>query len=157
MIKILKNLDIINDVELDDVGGAIVPASGQKSIDPLHYQKWARSVDVVNHLIAGTLIMNDGTNDLTSDEGVRYLRRIYDLAVEDSNIPNQRVTTTINFGNNLDVTNDSNGKVTVDAKNEGEGNDERLISVVCIPGTNCIKDVSLLVDDKICFIKEEEC
>lgn len=41
--------------------------------------------------------------------------------------------------------------------NIGDIDDDRLISVKCVPGTNCIQDVSLLVDDTVCFIKSEEC
>jgi len=63
MSKILKNTTG-SDIAINDVGGETVPAGGQLIIDPANYDLFSRSVDVLAPLADGSLLFNDGSNDI---------------------------------------------------------------------------------------------
>lgn len=63
MSKILKN-QTVSDVAIADTG-VTVPASGQYTIPPEDYDAFAASSDVISLLADGSLILNDGSNDIT--------------------------------------------------------------------------------------------
>lgn len=56
-----------------------------------------------------------------------------------------------NEDNDFEATDVQNAIEEIDLTHEG------LIAIRCIAGTNCIKDVDLLVDSTVCFLKQEEC
>ena len=74
MSKILKNTTV-SDIELDALGYTI-PASGQVNFDATEFQLLA-SDDVIAEmtpfLTSGDLVVNDGVQDLTLAEGLRFL------------------------------------------------------------------------------------
>lgn len=73
MSKILKNSGDIA-VELVDVG-VTIPASGQFTIPPQDYQKFAASSDAIRALSTDLLVLNDGGNDVTDlSEAVNLLK-----------------------------------------------------------------------------------
>lgn len=65
MSKILRNDDTINSVELLDTG-VTVAANSSYTIPPQDYATFAGSSDVIRALSDGTLILNDGGNDVTN-------------------------------------------------------------------------------------------
>ncbi len=67
-MKILKN-QTASPVFIADVGQT-VPASGQLTIVPSDYDKLAESSDAISLLANGTLIANDGNEDLPLNQGV---------------------------------------------------------------------------------------
>lgn len=76
MSKILKNTTG-SDIIIADVGNVTIPASSQKTLDPINYWFWARSSDVVVHVGSGDLVVNDGTSDLSANDGMKLLQGIF--------------------------------------------------------------------------------
>lgn len=72
MAKILKNTTA-SPVTLADVGQTI-PASGQITIDPSDYDKYAGSADVIVKIDDGTLILNDGIQDLSETASLAFIK-----------------------------------------------------------------------------------
>lgn len=72
MSKILNNTTASN-VDINDVG-VTVPASGFLNIDPQDFDDFAASNDVVALVGNGTLIVNDGSNDLNVSDGIRLIQ-----------------------------------------------------------------------------------
>lgn len=64
MSKILKN-STDGVVELVDVGVSI-PASGQFTVPPQDYLRFASSSDMIRALSTGIIVLNDGGNDITN-------------------------------------------------------------------------------------------
>lgn len=74
MSKILKNTTVA-DIELDALGYTI-PASGQVDFDVTEFQLLASDdviAEVTPFLTSGDIVVNDGVQDLTLAEGLRYL------------------------------------------------------------------------------------
>jgi len=71
MSKILKN-QTLSDIELDV--GITVPASGQVTLNPTEYLDVASSTDIDGEINLGNIVVNDGTNDLNSSDGINYLK-----------------------------------------------------------------------------------
>jgi len=72
-IKILKNPGV-SDIVIEDMGNITVPASGQITLEPVYYWNWAKSDDTIAYLTAGTLVMNDGSTDLSATVGIIHLQ-----------------------------------------------------------------------------------
>lgn len=72
MSKILKN-STASVVSVSDTGVAI-PASGQYTIPANDYPLWASSDNVVTLVGAGTLVVNDGSSDLSISDGIDRIK-----------------------------------------------------------------------------------
>jgi hypothetical protein len=75
MAKILKNTTG-QTVAVTDTG-AVVPANGQYTIPPQDNLLWAASSDVVIKVGDGTLIVNDGSSDLSISDGIDLIKGIF--------------------------------------------------------------------------------
>ena len=75
MSKILKNTTA-SPVTITDVGQT-VPASGQLTIDPNDYWLYAASSDAITLIGNGTLIVNDGSSDLSIASGSKLIQGIF--------------------------------------------------------------------------------
>jgi len=75
MSKILKNTTA-SPVMVADTG-VLIAASSQYTIPPTDYWLWAASGNVVTLVGNSTLIVNDGSVDLTISDGVDYIKGIY--------------------------------------------------------------------------------
>ena len=89
MLKTIVN-KTINDIELYDVG-ITVPGSGTYTLDPQEFERWASSSDIVNSIVAGDLVVNDGEDDLPMRVGIGLiqdnqvvLNEYYTLVCDDS-------------------------------------------------------------------------
>lgn len=72
MSKIVKNTTGSN-ITVSDVGNIIVPASSQYAIPPQDYDLWSASTAVDTYIDAGSLVINDGYDDLKPVNGKRHL------------------------------------------------------------------------------------
>jgi hypothetical protein len=91
MSKILVNT-VSGSVSIADMG---VSVSGfeQYTISPVNYPDWARSSDVVVQIGNGTLVVNDGSTNLSISDGVDLIKGIFPKTIVISNFSN----TTIDF------------------------------------------------------------
>lgn len=80
MSKILKNTTG-SDVAIADVGQT-VPASSQITITPQDYLLYADSSDTVTLVGAGTLVVNDGSVDLSIADGMKLIQGIFPSSVK---------------------------------------------------------------------------
>lgn len=73
--KIVKN-NTGSPVNVSDVGTTI-PANSQYTIQPYDYLLWAASGSAVTLIGAGTLIVNDGSGDLSITDGMDLIKGVY--------------------------------------------------------------------------------
>jgi len=82
MSKILKN-QTASAVDISDMG-ITVPASGEHVLDHSEYLMWQGSNDVILKLADGTLIVNDGSDDLSLSNGIDLIKGNYNPNEVDS-------------------------------------------------------------------------
>jgi len=143
----------LGDLELP-TGGVYVELTIEEYLDVAADEAISELTPLIN---AGDVIVNDGTNDLSAADGIRFLRYADRAYIQSYGVDVTRVNVDLNFEDNLTVTDNGNGKATVKGMNEGEGTDERLIHVKCVPGKNCVMGASMLLDSTLCFIKKGAC
>ena len=80
MSKILKN-QTASIVTVDDIG-IQVPASGQTTIQTTDYLLAAGSSDLVTLIGNGTLVVNDGSTDLSITDGVDLIKGLFPKEIE---------------------------------------------------------------------------
>ena len=73
MVKILKNTTG-SDIVIEDLGQYSIPASGQKTIDPIDYLRFARSDDLITEIDSGDILVNNGNVDLSVSDGKAYVK-----------------------------------------------------------------------------------
>lgn len=154
MNKILKN-QTASPIFIDDMGVEI-PASSNYTIVESEYTRWAGSIDIDTEINASNIIVNDGTNDLSISDGIRFLKYADRAYIQKDDVDVTRVNTTLNFEGAVGVADDGGGKATVTVLGTSEDEDDRLISVDC-DENGCIIDADLLIGDDLCFLKEGEC
>ena len=116
MIKIVRNTG-----EDDGIwAGVQVLAGDSYTIPTESYAEWARDVGVLGDVIAGTLVMNDGSRDLSASEGIDLLK---------GTSPSEVVTQFEKRDKTLKLV---HGEDTVD----GSGNATILIKVPGTPGSS---------------------
>lgn len=159
--KILKNTTV-SPITLKKLG-ITVPALGQITVDRVEYP-YLSSVDRLNEInpliTSGDIVINNGVIDLSVSEGIRFIEYADRLDTQKTGTSVTKTTKTIDFKTGpFDVVDSGDGKTTVSLPSDfGDiAEDDRLIHVECVPGTNCVQDVTLLIDDTLCFIKHEEC
>ena len=72
MLKILKNPTIAT-IDVPDTGISVDPGD-EYMIEPRDYDLWMRSEDVVPFILAGTLVVNDGEDDLIPRIGIAMIQ-----------------------------------------------------------------------------------
>lgn len=160
IVKIFKN-NTNSDIVLKEYASTI-PASGQLTIEEDEYLNLGRPeviTEITPLINSGDIVVNDGISDLTASDGIRlclYAERAY---IKKNGVDVTKVNTVLNFKTGpFDVVDTGDGETDIFYPNSFEDqDDDRLVSVKCVPGTSCIQDASLLVDDEVCFIKKEEC
>lgn len=80
MSKVLKNATA-SPVAVNDTG-ITVPASGQYTIPQQDYPLFAASSDVVALVGASTLVVNDGSFDLSISDGIDLLKGVFPKTIE---------------------------------------------------------------------------
>jgi hypothetical protein len=158
MIKLLKNTTA-SIVFITDVGVSI-PASGNYQLTTQEYMLWASSLDYQPLVTAGTLIVNNGTIDLAPADGIRYIEYADRAKIQGSGVDITQVATTLNFTGAVTVTDNGNGKATVDVAT-GSGTPRlREVTYVLLGGTIPLNIESVLlfepdpINDTILFLSE---
>ena len=82
MSKILKN-QTVSDVPISDMG-ITVTASGEYILDHSEYLMWQGSSDVIVKIADGTLVVNDGSDDLSLSNGIDLIKGSYNPNEVDS-------------------------------------------------------------------------
>lgn len=85
MAKILKNTTE-NNIFITDTGVSIT-ANGQYTIPPTDYLLWSSSSNAVTHVGNGTLVINDGSYDLSISDGMDFIKGIFPAKVKIENAP----------------------------------------------------------------------
>lgn len=75
MSKILKNTTG-SPVTVTDTG-IVIGASSQYTIPPQDYLLWASSSNVITYIGNGTLVVNDGSSDLSISDGTDHIKDIF--------------------------------------------------------------------------------
>lgn len=94
--RILKN-NTGSPVSISDTGGT-VPASGQLVINPVDYGVYEGSSDVVTLIGDSTLTVNDGTFDLSINEGTRLIQGGFSRPISDGADPTIKAKVTDSTG-----------------------------------------------------------
>jgi hypothetical protein len=114
--KIIKNLSSPPvDIEILETGVTIL-TSTTHTIDPVSYLHWAKPeaiTEITPYLNSGDLVVNDGTQDLTASEAIRFLEYADRLYIEELGVNKAKTAKIINFDGDVAVTEDGTGKVTV--------------------------------------------
>lgn len=158
-IKILKN-NTISDIVLKTVGYTIL-ASDNYTIEVSEFRFWA-TPDVITEITpfinSGDITVNDGINDLSATDGIRYLKYPDRAYIQQDSVDVTRVNEVLNFeGEHVEVTDDGNGKATVTI---GINVSDTLYWVSCNDTPGCepeFTDIRFLMDHKLCYIKQEDC
>jgi len=140
--------------------GITLPASGSYSIEELEYPLWTTD-DVISEITpfinSGDIVVNDSFRDLTAAEAIRYLEKVETTDVQKDDIDVVKAPTRLNFEGSVNVIDSGNGKATVTILGTSVDDDKRMISIECLPSDpNCIINACLLIDHKLCFLKEPE-
>ena len=120
MSKIVKNTTI-SDIELKEVG-ITVPASDSYTIVLQDYLLWADtdSISEITPLInSGDIVINDGINDLSAANGIRFLEYTERLYIEEDSSPSTKVVSTLNFEGDVTITDEGGGKTKITVGTEG--------------------------------------
>ena len=161
MTKILKNttasIVFINDT------GVSINASGQYIIPHTDYLLWAASLDYQSLVTAGTIVVNNGSIDFAPNDGIRYINYADRAKVQVNGVDITQVATTLNFTGSVTVTDNSNGKATVNVTGTGGSSTPclREVTYVLLGGTIPMSVESNLlfepdpINDIILFFKEE--
>lgn len=72
MSKILKNTTA-SVIAINDTGVSVPASPGQYIIPEQDYLMWAASTDIISLVNSGSIIVNDGANDLSASRGLAYL------------------------------------------------------------------------------------
>jgi hypothetical protein len=157
--KIIKNTTG-SVVFIPDVGISLDPFAVY-DITESELLMWVASLDIIPLVNSGTLIVNNGSVDLTAAEGVRFLQYPDRLSVQQSGTDVTRITTELNFTGAVTVTDNTDGKVTVNVSTTGTISPSlREVTMVQYPFGPVNIESNLLFEpdpqnDTILFLKEE--
>ena len=114
MTKIARN-DSISIIVLSELGLEIqVGESYNLTID--EYLRWADSEAITElsfYINSGDLVINDGTNDLSASDGIRFLEYADRAYIQKDDVDVARVNTILNFEGDVTATNNGSGKTTI--------------------------------------------
>ena len=119
--KIIKNPGG-SPVVIEDVGEITIGAGSSITIDPVLDKFYRRSQDLDDFIVAGTLVVNDGTSDLASTIGREYIQSCsLKLDIRENNVSITKPTLIVDFTGGVNVTDQGNGKAEVDILDNGSG------------------------------------
>jgi hypothetical protein len=161
LAKIIKNTTGA-DIFVVEAGVTIL-ANSQITLDPLVYYIWAKpemQTELFANVNSGSIVINDGTIDLSPTTGLRYLESPERIRVQKDAIDVTQVSTVVNFTGNVAVSDGGNGKATVAI---GFGASTELLREVTVqvhPFGNINIESNLLfeaepINDTIRFLTEE--
>lgn len=81
MSKILKNVTGSN-ITVNDVGFVTINAHSQYTIPVVDYLLWASSSNVVSFIGAASLVVNDGSFDLSISDGVDLIKGLFPTSLQ---------------------------------------------------------------------------
>lgn len=103
--------------------GVTIPAGQTHVIDPINYLYWATPetiAEITSNVNAGSLVVNDGSNDLSAAQALLFLQYADWLKVLDSGTTTKRTINEINFiGASVTTTGDN--RVNVDYASTSDG------------------------------------
>ena len=106
MILIIKNTTS-SLVRVEDTG-QVIPANGQRKLDPrdycLYQSSALNSVSFQKKIASQDIVINVDTEDLTADEGQRFLETLSNLTLQIDGVTLERAITAINLQNPNSVT-----------------------------------------------------
>jgi len=114
-VKFFKNTTI-NDIFIK-AAGTTIPTSEQYEIDPINYILWATDdaiTEMTPYINSGDIIVNNGTDDLLAEEGIRFLKYPDRIEIQENDVSKIRVIKKLNFEGDVTVTDEGSGKVTID-------------------------------------------
>ncbi len=119
MKKIINLTNPAVDISIRSVGLRI-PANGFYIINPIEYTLWLDEdaiTEVSNHVTEGSLILNDGNQNLSIQESLRYLKTLsrVDVSLRDSDVV--RGFSKIDFNGNVNVVEDDGVAVVTIGEN----------------------------------------
>lgn len=112
MSKILIN-SVSGEIEIPDTG-VTIGVSGLYEIPPQDYYLWAASLDVITPVVSGYLTVNDGYENLSPNDGLRFLRYPDRSTIQLSDSDIVRFSRILNFIGSVNVTDNGDGKATVE-------------------------------------------
>lgn len=130
MTKILIN-SVSGEIEIPDTG-ITIGVSGLYEIPPQDYLLWDASLDVIEPIVSGYLTVNDGYVNLSANDGLRFLRYPDRPAIQFSDADIVRVARILNFIGSVNVTNDGDGKATIEVLGSGSVSAEYMREVTYI-------------------------
>ena len=116
IVKILKNqTNPALDIELKNPGVTIFVGTDY-TIEPEEYNLWT-TVDVMDEITpyinSGDIVVNDGSRDLNSLEGIRYIEKVETLDVQKDNVDVVKSPTKLNIKGDVTVSDSGDGQVTI--------------------------------------------
>ena len=160
MNKILKNTTNFS-VFVGDTGISI-PANSSYDITESELLLWVSSSDILSLISNGTIVVNNGSSDLSSNDGIRFLQYPDRLTVKVNDNDTVNVTTDLNFTGNVTVTDNGDGKATINVGTGASTPDPILREVTAVHYpfglVNITSDLLFEADpvnDVIRFLKEE--
>lgn len=101
MAKILKNTTI-GQIDINDTGISIAASPGEYTIPQQDYLLWAASSDIITYIGNGSLVVNDGSFDLSISNGTDLIKGLFptEIIVNQGTIPWE-----VSDSDNLDVLN----------------------------------------------------
>jgi hypothetical protein len=157
--KTLKNQSSPSvDIDINETGVTI--SAGQSfTIDPINYLYWSTPeviAEITPFINSGDIVVNDGTNDLSAADGLRYLEYSDRATIQEDDVDVTRINTILNFEGAASVTNNGGGKATVTIQGTSEDSDDRFVGATC-DANGCIVEARLLVSHDLCFLKGDNC
>jgi hypothetical protein len=158
MAHVIKNTTL-SPIFINDIGFNIPP--GSNTIEPMNHLLWADSLDIVPFINSGSVVINDGVVDLSPADGIRFLLYPDRLTVQKNSSDITKVVKSINIVGNATVTDNSDGKVTIDVGYGASGQLLREVTMIVAPGVGFIDIKSNLLfeadpqNDTILFYGEE--
>ena len=158
MIKLLKNVSasgiLINDT------GVHIDSGENYLIPPTDYLLWASSNDYQSFVASGDIVVNNGTVDLAAGNGVRFIEYADRSKIQVGGVDVTQVATTLNFTGAVTVTDNGDGKATVNVNSSVPPPCLREVTVVMYPfgPMNILSNLLFEPDpinDTILFLKEE--
>jgi hypothetical protein len=159
MQKIIRNTTLSGILVQDT--GVHIDSGESYTIDTQTYLLWANSIDIVGYINSGDLVVNNGTVDLTINDGIRFLQYADRLDISLNGTTLNRVTASLDFQGSVSVSSDNNGKAIVNVTAGSALPSLREVTYILLGGSVPMSVESNLlfepdpINDVILFLREE--